>query len=102
MIEQIQLLVVQDQQLQKELKTVSDLGEAAELVAASGKERGYNFTVSNVALALHEMMGTDDNSNQLSEGDILASAGKGIRFLLPCTDPSLPGTCAPPLVALGV
>ncbi|MGV2831657.1 hypothetical protein [Myxosarcina sp. GI1(2024)] len=94
MIEQIKRIITQDRQLKKELKLVSDLGEAAELIVASGKGRGYNFTVSNVALALHKIMGTDDNSNQLSEGDLLASAGKGIRFRLLCTDPTLPGTCA--------
>lgn len=93
MLEQIQELLTQDQILKTKLKGVSDLGDAAELIVDSGKGKGYNFTAPNVALELHKMMGANDNSNQLSELDLLSSAGKGIYFNLRCTDPDLPGTC---------
>lgn len=78
-IRQIQELIAQDGQLQKELDEVVDLAEAVELVIAAGVKQGYNFTRDQVSEGLHKMQMSSD-PEELSKHELLAIAG-GFTFV---------------------
>jgi predicted ribosomally synthesized peptide with nif11-like leader len=76
MIQNIKQLM-QNPQLQQQLKQARNLAEAIQLIANAGKQEGYSFTQESVARAVDGLMLKEQ---ELSEQDLLAVAGGAKSF----------------------
>jgi predicted ribosomally synthesized peptide with nif11-like leader len=74
MIQNIKELL-QNAQLQQQVKEATTLEEATKLITTAGTEKGYSFTRESVAQAIGELM---LGEYELSEDEMLAVAG-GLR-----------------------
>lgn len=74
MLEQIKSLLVQDQQLEQQLKDASNLAEAVDLIVSAGLTMGVSFVKEQVSEALQSMPWSV-GAEELSEEDLLAVAG---------------------------
>jgi predicted ribosomally synthesized peptide with nif11-like leader len=64
--------LLQNAQLQQQLKTAVNQAEVIRLLIAAGAEKGYNFTVESVSQLLSEL---NASSNELSEEELLGVSG---------------------------
>ncbi|WP_019500709.1 hypothetical protein [Pseudanabaena sp. PCC 6802] len=71
MIENIKELL-QNTQLQQQVKEADSLAKAIKLIATAGAQKGYSFTQEKVAQAVSKLMLEE---RELSETDLLAVAG---------------------------
>ena len=71
MIENIKALL-QNAQLQQQVKEVANLAEAIKLITTAGVEKGYSFTQKSVAQVVSGLIREE---HELSEGELLAVAG---------------------------
>ncbi len=74
MIENIKELL-QNAQLQQQVKASANLAEAIKLITTAGAEKGYSFTQESVAQLISGLM---LGEHELSEEDLLAVAGGAI------------------------
>jgi hypothetical protein len=86
MIQNIKELL-QNTQLQQQVKASANLAEAIKLITTAGVQKGYSFTQENVAQVVNKLMLEE---HELSESDLLIVAG-GLQsftswetFLGPC------------------
>lgn len=71
MIQHIKELL-QNTQLQQQIKEAANLAEAIKLITTAGAQKGYFFTQENVAQVVSEVM---LELQELPEADLLAVAG---------------------------
>jgi predicted ribosomally synthesized peptide with nif11-like leader len=71
MIQNIKELL-QNSQLQQQVKEASNLVEAIKLITTAGAEKGYSFTQESVTQVVSKLMLEEQ---ELSEDDLLAVAG---------------------------
>ncbi len=71
MIENIKELL-QNTQLQQQLKAASNLVEAIKLIATAGAEKGYSFSQESIAQVVSGLMLEE---HTLTESDLIAVAG---------------------------
>jgi predicted ribosomally synthesized peptide with nif11-like leader len=71
MIQNIKELL-QNTQLQQQVKASTNLAEAIKLITTAGVQKGYSFTQENVAQVVSSLM---LGECELSEDDLLAVAG---------------------------
>jgi predicted ribosomally synthesized peptide with nif11-like leader len=71
MLENIKELL-QNAQLQQQVKAATNLAAAIELITTAGAQKGYSFTQESVTQALGGLMLGD---RELSEADLLSVAG---------------------------
>lgn len=71
MLENIKELL-QNTQLQQQVKAAANLAEAIKLITTAGAQKGYSFTQESVAGAIGGLMLGD---RELSETDLLSVAG---------------------------
>jgi predicted ribosomally synthesized peptide with nif11-like leader len=64
--------LLQNAQLQQQLKTAVNQAEVIRLLIAAGAEKGYNFTMESVSQLLSEL---NSSSNELSEEELLGVSG---------------------------
>lgn len=64
--------LLQNVQLQQQIKEAANLVEAIRLITTAGAKKGYSFTQESVAEAINELM---LGQHELSEADLLAVAG---------------------------
>ena len=76
MLHQIKSLI-NDVQLQQQLKQAADLADAVKLIVNAGAAKGYTFSKETVSRTLASMMPAEPS--QLSEEDLLSVAGAGGR-----------------------
>ena len=80
-LEQFFQMASQDQELQEKLKAVNDREAYIRLVVELGKEKGYNFTRSQVVTALDaaakKAAKNAEEASELSEEQLAAVAGGG-------------------------
>ena len=67
--------MLQNAQLQQQVKAATNLGEAIKLIVSAGAEKGYSLAQESVAQAVSGLM---LDEQELSEDDLLAVAG-GLR-----------------------
>ncbi len=67
--------LLQNAQLQQQIKASANLAEAIKLITTAGAERGYSFTQESVAQLISGLM---LGEHELSEDDLLAVAGGAI------------------------
>jgi predicted ribosomally synthesized peptide with nif11-like leader len=65
--------LLQNAQLQQQIKTAANQAEVIKLLILAGAEKGYNFTVEGVSQAFAEL--TSLQSNELSEEELLGVSG---------------------------
>lgn len=82
-LQQFFQMVSQDLELQEKLKATNDREAYISLVVELGKEKGYSFTRSQVVAVLDaaelEAASNDDEASQLSEQELAAIAGGGMK-----------------------
>ncbi|NKB17434.1 MAG: Nif11 family protein [Pseudanabaena sp. CRU_2_10] len=71
MIQNIKELL-QNTQLQQQVKETTNLGEVIKLIANAARQRGYSFTQESLAQAIGGLMLED---RELTEADLLAVSG---------------------------
>jgi hypothetical protein len=86
MIQNIKELL-QNAQLQQQVKEADNLAEAIKLIATAGLQKGYSFTQESVAQAIGELM---LGEHELSEDDLLSVAG-GLRCMESCIETQIGG-----------
>jgi predicted ribosomally synthesized peptide with nif11-like leader len=64
--------LLQNAQLQQQIKTAANQAEAIKLLILAGAEKGYNFTAESVSQVLSELTSP---SNELSEEELLGVSG---------------------------
>jgi predicted ribosomally synthesized peptide with nif11-like leader len=78
-IEEFYQLVKQDASLQEQLKSTTDMDSFVNMVIQLGQERGYEFTVDEVKMAIASVsltaLNEDDETFELSDEQLLAVAG---------------------------
>jgi hypothetical protein len=74
MIQNIKELL-QNAQLQQQVKEASNLLDAIKLIATAGAQKGYSFSQGSIAQAIGELILGD---HELSEDDLLAVSGGGV------------------------
>jgi predicted ribosomally synthesized peptide with nif11-like leader len=79
MLENIKALL-QNTQLQQQVKAAANLGAASELITTAGAQKGYSFTQESVAQALGGLM---LGKRELSEADLLSVAGGAMPMCCP-------------------
>jgi predicted ribosomally synthesized peptide with nif11-like leader len=67
--------LLQNAQLQQQVKASANLSEAIKLITTAGAQKGYSFTQQNVAQAIRGLM---LGEQELSEDDLLAVAGGAV------------------------
>ncbi|MBD2728092.1 Nif11-like leader peptide family natural product precursor [Nostoc sp. FACHB-892] len=72
MLHQIKELL-QNTQLQQQIKAATNQAEAIKVLAIASTEKGYNFTVEAISQMLAELTFVD--SNELSEEELLSVSG---------------------------
>lgn len=80
--------LLQNAQLQQQVKEATNLAEAIKLITTAGVEKGYSFTQESVAQVVSGLM---LGEHELSESDLLAVAG-GRYCLDTCIDTQGGGT----------
>ncbi len=79
MLENIKALL-QNTQLQQQVKAAANLAAAIELITTAGAQKGYSFTQESVAQAIGGLMLGD---RELSETDLLSVAGGAMMQCCP-------------------
>ncbi|OUL35954.1 Nif11-like leader peptide family natural product precursor [Nostoc sp. 106C] len=74
MIQNIKELL-QNTQLQQQIKEAANFAEAVKLITTAGAQKGYSFSQENIAQAASGLMLEE---REISEADLLAVAG-GLR-----------------------
>jgi predicted ribosomally synthesized peptide with nif11-like leader len=64
--------LLQNAQLQQQIKTAANQADAIKLLILAGAEKGYNFTAESVSQVLSELTSP---SNELSEEELLGVSG---------------------------
>ena len=64
--------LLQNAQLQQQIKTAANQAEAIKLLILAGAEKGYNFTAESVSQVLSELTSP---SNELTEEELLGVSG---------------------------
>lgn len=65
--------LLQNAQLQQQIKTAANQAEVIKLLILAGAEKGYNFTAESVSQVFAEL--TSLQSNELSEEELLGVSG---------------------------
>jgi predicted ribosomally synthesized peptide with nif11-like leader len=73
--------LLQNAQLQQQVKAATNLVEAIKIIVSAGAEKGYIFTQESVAQAIDSLM---SDERELSEADLLAVAGGAAPTSLRC------------------
>jgi predicted ribosomally synthesized peptide with nif11-like leader len=89
MIQNIKELL-QNAQLQQQVKEAANLEEAIKLITTAGAEKGYSFTQERVAQVISGLMLEE---HELSEGELLAVAGGAIPTNTQSFTAGTPGVC---------
>jgi hypothetical protein len=64
--------LLQDAQLQQQVKDAANLADVITLITTAGVQKGYSFTQESVAQVVNELM---RGEQELSESDLLTVAG---------------------------
>jgi predicted ribosomally synthesized peptide with nif11-like leader len=84
--------MLQNAQLQQQVKAATNLVEAIKLIVSAGAEKGYSFSQESVAQAIDSLM---SDERELSEEDLLAVAG-GLMCAMACCPVVRTATSAAP------
>jgi hypothetical protein len=82
--------LLQNTQLQQQVKEAGNLLDAIKLITAAGAQKGYSFTQGSVAQAIGKLMLEE---HELPEVELLAVAGGGIPTNTQTFTHGTPGVC---------
>jgi predicted ribosomally synthesized peptide with nif11-like leader len=75
--------LLQNTQLQQQIKAAANQAEVIQLLLVMGAEKGYNFTVESVSQLLAELSAID--GNELSQEELLSVSGGNTSVYCPTT-----------------